>query len=115
MLLELRLLQLHVLPVQMIHVVTRLRRAIVYGYRETRHVEFREMEAVGDPAPQEGGILRRSARCNLDRSRSGPSRIADRRSRTRPMKNGYRLFLLLLPLPLLFPLLLFLPFVEIFV
>lgn len=74
----LELLQLRVLPVQVIHVVARLRRAIVYGYREARHVGYRELGAAGDPAPQEGGILRRSARCNLDRWRSGPSRFADR-------------------------------------
>jgi len=53
LLLLLLLLQLHVLPAQMIHVVARLRRAIVHGYRETRHVEFRELLPVL-AAPQEG-------------------------------------------------------------
>lgn len=48
--LMLMLLQLHVLPAQMIHVVARLRRAIVYGYRETRHVEFREPLLLPVPA-----------------------------------------------------------------
>jgi len=51
------LLQLCVLPVQVIHVVARLRRAIVHGYRETRHVELRELRAAGDPERSSGRHL----------------------------------------------------------
>lgn len=99
------LLQLHVLPVQVIQVVARLRRAIVHGYRETRHVERRAvacrcLRKLG--APSSGRHLPgRSARFNpigwpiADR-RSGP--VTDRRAIERSRARVHGIISLSLPL-----------------